>query len=113
VTDSYHNDAVRHKFTGKERGSESGLDLFGARHYASVGRHMQPGPVFFSSDMLTNRRGSTNICLHSVSGCHILLDRENVIESVGLAICIHKPDLSRTSDQRGHRYVKRVHIHEL
>jgi RHS repeat-associated protein len=32
-----------HKFTGKERDSESGLDHFGARHYAStVGRFMVP-----------------------------------------------------------------------
>jgi RHS repeat-associated protein len=37
------NDPNRYKFTGKERDSESGLDYFGARHYAStVGRFMTP-----------------------------------------------------------------------
>jgi RHS repeat-associated protein len=35
--------AQNYKFTGKERDSESGLDYFGARHYAStVGRFMTP-----------------------------------------------------------------------
>ncbi len=35
-----------YKFTGKERDSESALDYFGARHYAStMGRFMQPDPV--------------------------------------------------------------------
>jgi RHS repeat-associated protein len=35
-----------HKFTGKERDSESGLDDFEARHYAStMGRFMQPDPA--------------------------------------------------------------------
>jgi len=34
------------KFTGKERDSESGLDYFGARHYAStMGRFMTPDPA--------------------------------------------------------------------
>ena len=32
-----------HKFTGKERDNESGLDMFGARHYgSSLGRFMTP-----------------------------------------------------------------------
>jgi len=36
-------DSNRYKFTGKERDSESGLDYFGARHYAStMGRFMTP-----------------------------------------------------------------------
>jgi RHS repeat-associated protein len=35
--------ATTHKFTGKERDSESGLDFFGARHYASsMGRWLVP-----------------------------------------------------------------------
>ena len=34
------------KFTGKERDSESGLDNFGARYYASsMGRFMSPDPM--------------------------------------------------------------------
>jgi RHS repeat-associated protein len=44
-----------HKFTGKERDSESGLDDFGARYYAStMGRFTKPDPVFFQADMLTD-----------------------------------------------------------
>jgi len=35
-----------HKFTGKERDSESGLDMFGARYYgSSLGRFMTPDPL--------------------------------------------------------------------
>ncbi len=37
------NDSITQKFTGKERDSESGLDYFGARYYASnMGRFMSP-----------------------------------------------------------------------
>jgi|HubBroStandDraft_2_1064218.scaffolds.fasta_scaffold24847_3 hypothetical protein len=35
-------DAATYKFTGKERDSESGLDYFGARHYAGLGRFTLP-----------------------------------------------------------------------
>lgn len=36
---------IAYKFTGKERDAESGLDYFGARHYAStMGRFMSPDP---------------------------------------------------------------------
>jgi RHS repeat-associated protein len=36
----------RHKFTGKERDSESGLDNFGARYFTSqMGRFMSPDPL--------------------------------------------------------------------
>ena len=45
---AYQYDAVMpmsYKFTGKERDSESGLDDFGARYYASsLGRFMKPDP---------------------------------------------------------------------
>ena len=38
-----NNDPNQYKFTGKERDSESGLDYFEARHYASsLGRFIQP-----------------------------------------------------------------------
>jgi RHS repeat-associated protein len=38
--------AQHHKFTGKERDAESGLDYLGARHHASsLGRFMSPDPV--------------------------------------------------------------------
>jgi RHS repeat-associated protein len=47
--------ASLYKFTGKERDSESGLDDFGARHYASsMGRFMQPDPMFFQASMVTD-----------------------------------------------------------
>ena len=40
---SFPGDAASHKFTGKERDTESGLDYFGARYYASnMGRWMSP-----------------------------------------------------------------------
>ncbi|HEV2420658.1 MAG TPA: RHS repeat-associated core domain-containing protein [Candidatus Acidoferrales bacterium] len=38
-----------HKFTGKQRDSESGLDDFGARYYSSnIGRFMSPDPTILS-----------------------------------------------------------------
>jgi RHS repeat-associated protein len=43
ITDHCPNVAQNYKFTGKERDTESGLDYFGARHYASgLGRFMIP-----------------------------------------------------------------------
>ena len=40
------SDPNHYKFTGKERDSESGLDYFGARYYASnMGRFMSPDPI--------------------------------------------------------------------
>ena len=43
--DATSSDVVpqHYKFTGKERDSESNLDMFGARHYrSSLGRFMTP-----------------------------------------------------------------------
>ncbi len=41
--------------TGKERDTESGLDLMGARYYAStMGRFMSPDPVFASPERLAD-----------------------------------------------------------
>ncbi len=46
---SYHGDLPQHKFTGKERDSESGLDNFGARYNSStMGRFMTPDPLLNS-----------------------------------------------------------------
>jgi len=43
VIDHCPNVAQHYKFTGKERDSESGLDMFGARYYgSSLGRFMTP-----------------------------------------------------------------------
>ena len=42
-----------HKFTGKERDSETGLDYFGARYNAStMGRFMTPDPMFMNDHHL-------------------------------------------------------------
>lgn len=42
-----------HKFTGKERDSESGLDNFGARYdSSSVGRFMSPDPSSVDGDLV-------------------------------------------------------------
>jgi RHS repeat-associated protein len=48
-------DPNHYKFTGKERDAESGLDYFINRHYgSSLGRFMQPDPIFFQAEMLTD-----------------------------------------------------------
>jgi RHS repeat-associated protein len=44
---------IETEFTGKIRDSESGLDYFGARYYASnMGRFMSPDPISFQARML-------------------------------------------------------------
>jgi RHS repeat-associated protein len=48
------NVGQKFKFTGKERDSESGLDYFGARHYApSMGRFMTPDPAGIAFSVLS------------------------------------------------------------
>ena len=43
IVSSSGSDPNHYKFTGKERDSESGLDMFGARYYgSSLGRFMTP-----------------------------------------------------------------------
>jgi RHS repeat-associated protein len=50
-----------YKFTGKERDSESGLDYFGARHYASsMGRWMVPDLVNVTEDRVVNPANTLN-----------------------------------------------------
>ena len=45
-----HLNAVRSRYTGKERDSESGNDYFGARYMASsMGRFLSPDPTAFST----------------------------------------------------------------
>jgi RHS repeat-associated protein len=49
-------------FTGKERDSESGLDNFGARYFASsMGRFMTPDPQFTQIDRLVIPSASTSM----------------------------------------------------
>jgi RHS repeat-associated protein len=44
---------VRSRYTGKERDTETGLDYFGARYYASnMGRFMSPDPVQISKQRM-------------------------------------------------------------
>jgi RHS repeat-associated protein len=51
-------DCIRQKFTGKERDTETGLDFFGARHYASVqGRFTGVDPVKLTSARLPRPQG--------------------------------------------------------
>jgi len=46
---------LHYKFTGKERDTESGLDYFGARYYASsMGRWMSPDPLYLELHRLTD-----------------------------------------------------------
>ena len=50
-----HLDAVRSRFTGKERDTESGNDYFGARYYgSSMGRFTSPDPVLITTERLMN-----------------------------------------------------------
>jgi RHS repeat-associated protein len=50
--DAIEQPGTTHKFTGKERDGESGLDYFGARHLAStLGRFMTPDPYMPSADV--------------------------------------------------------------
>ena len=45
----------RSGLTGKERDTESGLDYFGARYYASsMGRFMSPDPIKITEDRVAN-----------------------------------------------------------
>lgn len=54
------------QFTGKERDAESGLDYFGARHYAStMGRFMQADEPFADQD--TSDPQSWNMYLYAVN----------------------------------------------
>jgi len=54
-----------HKFTGKERDSESGLDYFGARHNASsLGRWMSPDIINITDDRVLNPVNTLNKYVH-------------------------------------------------
>ena len=54
-TTAFNVYAFVHKFTGKERDTESGLDYFGARYYASnMGRWTSPDPLNLTDERLLN-----------------------------------------------------------
>ena len=54
-------DSNHYKFTGKERDSESNLDYFGARHYAStMGRWMIPDAINLTDERLLNPTNTLN-----------------------------------------------------
>ena len=49
---SFPGDAASHKFTGKERDAETGLDFFGARYFSGAqGRFTSPDPKMFPHDI--------------------------------------------------------------
>jgi RHS repeat-associated protein len=53
--------ATTHKFTGKERDTESGLDNFGARYNASsIGRWMSPDTINVTDERLLNPVNTLN-----------------------------------------------------
>jgi RHS repeat-associated protein len=56
-----HANAVRSRYTGKERDTESGLDYFGRRHYAStMARWMTPDRVNVTEDRLLSPTNTLN-----------------------------------------------------
>jgi RHS repeat-associated protein len=53
-----HEAHLAYKFTGKEHDTESGLDNFEARYYASpMGRMLSADPVFISADRIADPQG--------------------------------------------------------
>jgi RHS repeat-associated protein len=55
VTNCIINPPTEHFFTGKERDTESQLDYFGARYYASsMGRFMSPDPLYIEMHRLVD-----------------------------------------------------------
>ena len=52
---SFQHELSAHKFTGKERDAESGLDMFGAGYYgSSLGRFMTPDPLYIEAHRLAD-----------------------------------------------------------
>ena len=65
---------TEHHFTGKERDSESGLDYFGARYYASsMGRFLSPDPMGIASGSLANPQ-SLNLYAYALNNPLINID---------------------------------------
>jgi RHS repeat-associated protein len=70
--------ASDHKFTGKERDTESGLDYFGARYYASnMGRWMSPDPSGLALSDLGNPQ-SLNLYSYVINNPAILVDPDGL-----------------------------------
>lgn len=87
------DDVTEHHFTGKERDSESGLDYFGRRHYAStMGRFMSPDDP--NNDTSLSDPQSLNLYAYG---------RNNPLtntDPTGEACVVHQ-DGSRTDDNSG------------
>jgi RHS repeat-associated protein len=67
MIDTYHYDAESRKFTGKERDSESNLDMFGARYYASsMGRFMTPDAFYKDSHAGDHKAGTSTPTLATI-----------------------------------------------
>jgi len=66
-----------YKFTGKERDTESGLDFFGERHYASpIGRWMTPDPLNLTSARLVNPTNTLNKYVYGGNNPLKYIDRD-------------------------------------
>jgi RHS repeat-associated protein len=68
---------VRSRCTGKERDSESGLDYFGRRHYASsMARWMSPDPINLSKARLLNPTNRLNKYVYGGNNPLKFVDRD-------------------------------------
>ena len=68
---------VGSRCTGKERDSESGLDYFGARHYASsMARWMSPDPINLTSARLVNPTNTLNKYVYGGNNPLKYIDRD-------------------------------------
>ena len=68
---------VGSRCTGKERDTESGLDYFGARHYASsMARWMSPDPINLTSARLVNPTNTLNKYVYGGNNPLKYIDRD-------------------------------------
>jgi RHS repeat-associated protein len=70
----YTGDAVRQKFTSKERDSETGLDYFGARYYSSaMGRFTSADPLYLEVGRLSDPQ-QWNIYMYARNNPLVFID---------------------------------------
>ena len=84
-----------HRFTGKERDSESGNDYFGARFYAStMGRWLSPDPGWFMFANINNPQ-SLNLYSHALNNPFVWIDIDglelvNVVTATGQSVVVDR-----------------------